>query len=210
MALTPAAFRAMADGNLENLAASTPGGIEAQEKAGQQMFVNTDILPAKCPRNELIKLGFKFLGPHDDIFVNVEMPVGWKKVPTDHDMWSHLVDDKGRRRASIFYKAAFYDRSAHMSLDRRFSVGQNYDALDNGQVQYFVKDSDVIVYKTEAIKVSSKYNDEYNGIAKTLLKEVLDWLTSRYPDYENVLAYWDCNPKTCRKFFQRKLVRWWR
>lgn len=37
--ITPAAIQAAVSGNIENfIAASTPGGIEAQEAAGQQSF----------------------------------------------------------------------------------------------------------------------------------------------------------------------------
>jgi hypothetical protein len=191
--MTPAAFRAMADGNIENfIAAVTPGGIEAQEKQGQQTLVNKDILPAECPRKELISLGFKFLGPYDDIFVSVEMPADWKKVPTDHDMWSDLVDDKGRKRASIFYKAAFYDRSAHMHLIKRFSINQNWDALMKMQMQYFVKDGDdIIIYKTDLITFKKNYDEEYYKIEKELSSEAKTWLQKNYPDYENTMAYWD-------------------
>lgn len=46
--------------------------------------------------------------------LNVELPDGWKKVGTNHDMHSDLVDETGKVRASIFYKAAFYDRRADM------------------------------------------------------------------------------------------------
>jgi hypothetical protein len=33
-------------------------------------------------------------------------------------MWSQLVDAEGVPRVAIFYKAAFYDRKAHMSFDQ--------------------------------------------------------------------------------------------
>jgi len=190
MTITPAAFRAMADDNIDNfIAAITPGGIEAQEKAGQQKLVNSDVLPKDCPKKELKKLGFKFLKDADDIFVNVVMPVGWKKVGTDHDMWSDLVDNKGRKRASIFYKAAFYDRSAHMRLIRRFSVNRNWE-FENG-IQYFVKDGDVVVFQTEAVKTPEKYSANYNIAEIGLGKEAENWLLERYPNYKDVMAYWN-------------------
>ena len=189
---TPAALHALANNDIENfIAAVTPGGIEAQEKRGQQTLVNKDILPINCPRKELMSLGFKFLDLYDDIFVNVEMPAGWKKVPTDHDMWSDLVDDRGRKRASIFYKAAFYDRSSHMSLVRRFTTSRNWDAFDKMQIQYFVKDGDAIAYATAAVKFEEKYSKEYDKIEKELSSEVRTWLQKNYPDYENAMAYWD-------------------
>ena len=63
--------------------------------------------------------GIVFLGPvpNDALFQYVTLPEGWHKQPTEHSMWSHLLDDKDRKRASIFYKAAFYDRSAQLHLE---------------------------------------------------------------------------------------------
>ena len=44
------------------------------------------------------------------------LPEGWKREASYHPMWSHIVDGAGKQRVSIFYKAASYDRKAHMSL----------------------------------------------------------------------------------------------
>ncbi len=109
---TMAALAAAAAGQTENfIAASTPGGIEAQEVAGQIAFVANETLPKDGI--ECVKaMGVKVLDAADDLFVNVQLPDGWRKKPTDHSMWSELLDDKGVKRAAIFYKAAFYDRSA--------------------------------------------------------------------------------------------------
>lgn len=97
-----------------------PGAIEAQEAEGQKEPANSSQLPKKVnsPRgSDAIKkyeeLGIKVDGSgSDDLFLNVTLPAGWAVKPTDHSMWSHLVDAEGKERASIFYKAAFYDRGA--------------------------------------------------------------------------------------------------
>lgn len=100
----------MSDGN--------NGYIEGMEAAGQRQFVGSEQLPTRSPIAELEALGFVFgpVDPRDDLFRPCTLPDGWVKRGTDHSMWSEIVDDKGRRRVSIFYKAAFYDRSAHASL----------------------------------------------------------------------------------------------
>lgn len=118
--MKPAALRALLNGDLENFeVASTPGGIEKQEAQGQKDFVASESLPRLCPRQDLEKLGFVFgenIDGDSGLFVQVKMPKGWKKRATEHSMWSELIDDKGEARASIFYKAAFYDRSAFLRL----------------------------------------------------------------------------------------------
>jgi len=93
---------------------AVPGGIQAQEAQGQRELVNAEVLPAKGDWEQLEALGVK-RGDYvkgDPMFVHAELPAGWKKQATDHSLWSDLVDETGKKRASIFYKAAFYDRDA--------------------------------------------------------------------------------------------------
>jgi hypothetical protein len=120
---------------------SPNGFIENMEAKGQQEFVKaagarlptSGTVEAQFPHREdpetnqalLENLGFVFGDKisGDEIWVEATLPEGWEVKATDHSMWSSLVDDKGRKRGGIFYKAAFYDRSCHLTLDRRFSVG---------------------------------------------------------------------------------------
>jgi hypothetical protein len=97
--------------------------IEAQEKQGQAQLVASEMLPTRvlhCTDADFAALGFRFGAPDpgDPMFRPATLPEGWKKVSSDHDMWSYVVDTLGRRRVAIFYKAAFYDRSAHMRVER--------------------------------------------------------------------------------------------
>ena len=108
------------------LAASMgPGGadqaVAEQERAGQAQLVVSDQLPADLNGDgqaDFEALGFVFgdLTPGDPLFRAVTLPEGWRKEPSEHDMWSHIVDQLGRCRVSVFYKAVFYDRRAHMNV----------------------------------------------------------------------------------------------
>ena len=98
-----------------------PGGIEAMEKRGQAEIVASEVLPVRClgcTDEEFTALGFTFgdVVAGDPLFRAATLPTGWKRAPTDHDMWSKIVDERGLRRVAIFYKAAFYDRAAHMRI----------------------------------------------------------------------------------------------
>lgn len=90
------------------------------EAAGQQQLVNSDRLPVDTDGQDqaFIDLGFTFGEPDadDPLFRPATLPEGWTRRASDHDMWSYLVDETGTDRVSIFYKAAFYDRRAHMGL----------------------------------------------------------------------------------------------
>jgi len=105
---------------MEALVTGDPSAaIEHQEKRGQETLIRKQVLPIKCngcTRGQIEQLGIVFEQPVDDLFVNVKLPDGWKVRPTSHSMWSDLVDDEGNVRASIYYKAAFYDRDAFISL----------------------------------------------------------------------------------------------
>lgn len=94
------------------------GHVLAQEKRGQEELVGSTRFPTNAPTVELEALGFTF-GPADErdpLFRPAQLPDGWRKEGSDHDMWSYVLDEKGRRRVAVFYKAAFYDRDsfAHM------------------------------------------------------------------------------------------------
>lgn len=178
-----------------------PNAILAQEAEGQQSFVNSETLPtdmrSSCEYNTraiLEAAGFKFVCgvPDDDMFQVVEMPTGWQKKVTDHSMWSNLVDDKGRVRASIFYKAAFYDRSAHMNLVSRFRVSQDYDrAKKEGVAVAVVKDGRNIIFSTEPVKLPDERDKSYYEIGDDAAKKAVEWLDQQYPDWKNPGAYWD-------------------
>lgn len=186
--MSPAALQAIVKGDMSNfLVASTPGGIEKQEKDGQieQSFLET--LPKKGTeaRATWEALGFAFGNDADDIFVNVKFPHGWRKQVTDHDMWTKLLDDKGRERASIFYKAAFYDRSAHIHLTRRFEISRYDDAPTKGHKQVSIKDSGAVR------EVIGTYADRDYPAADKLEAAATEWLQTNYPNWKNVSAYWD-------------------
>lgn len=97
--------------------------ITDMEAAGQRQLVQSQDLPTRMgAQAEYEALGFTFGDPHpsDPMFRPATLPAGWKREGSDHAMWSYIVDELGRRRVAIFYKAAFYDRDAFMSLNTVF------------------------------------------------------------------------------------------
>lgn len=104
-----------------------PAAIEEMEREGKAQLMNSDRLPVKLnvfgqsqgeARAEFEALGFTFGEPDEDdpMFRRATFPPGWSRKGSSHALWSYLVDELGRDRVSIFYKAAFYDRGAFMSL----------------------------------------------------------------------------------------------
>jgi len=189
---SPAAVSALIKGDRDNfMVATTPGGIEAQEKQGQTDFVATAILPLdlnrSCTWEQLAQIGIIKGELVDDIFVRVTLPPGWSKRPTDHSMWSELLDEQQRVRASIFYKAAFYDRSAHLNLAPRYQCHMDWvipDDYPSGRY-YAVQDCHTVIWRTADQAAHNEYAKQ-----EKLRAEALAWLTEHYPDWQNPLAYW--------------------
>ena len=104
---------------LEALATGGTRAIEHQEKRGQAALVASQNFPLDirgASREQLEAIGFVFGEKVDNLFQQVKLPAGWKVEPTDHSMWSSIIDSDGNERGSIFYKAAFYDRCAFASM----------------------------------------------------------------------------------------------
>jgi len=92
-----------------------PGAIEAQESRGEEELLASAILPTNVHGREKLEAQGVMFGeplPDDPLFCYARLPAGWKKRATDHSMWIEIVDNEGTVQAKIFYKAAFYDRSA--------------------------------------------------------------------------------------------------
>lgn len=183
--MKPAAFGALAAGDFENfIVAATPGGIEAQEAAGQRQLIQSSTLPKDCPRDVLEACGVVFGDDADNLFVNVTLPAGWTKQTTDHSMWSKLLDDKGRERGGIFYKAAFYDRNAHMHMARCVRIERRYyDETTETDAAVVSADAGVLY---ETARVGQRDWTAVDAIES----EARVWIQANYPDYVNPLAYW--------------------
>ena len=180
--------------NPQWLMGGNPGAIEQQEADGQESFCKSTDLPIECLRKTfeeyvaiLESLGIK-CGEKHDIFMSVELPEGWKKVATDHSMHNYLVDDRGRKRAGIFYKAAFYDRHAHINFETRFKMQYDYDHFN--VVRTFVTDGDVEVFSTEPVKEENgrKRGDTRGDQEIVCAKWLID---NGYPEHEDPTKYWD-------------------
>jgi hypothetical protein len=172
--------------------------IEDQEARGQADFVNSTQLPVRGSEDEAFtKMGIRFaIAVEGELFRHADLPEGWSKKPTDHSMWSHLVDDKGNVRASIFYKAAFYDRDAFMRPCGRFVATSDYDyeeahpntvrvcvfdkwgGAEPGKVRFHA-DADV------------KDRSERYKKQDALRAQCEEWLSQHYPEWQNASAYWD-------------------
>lgn len=128
---TAEAKRNIEEGSMRALVDVMPGMIEHSERRGQRELVESTLLPTDFSysnkardRAILESWGFKLgdVVEGDPMFMHVELPDGWTREGTDHAMHSSILDEKGRKRIAIFYKAASYDRSASASLCGRYTI----------------------------------------------------------------------------------------
>lgn len=126
----------------------------------------------------------------DPLFIRVTLPAGWKIAPTNHSMHSDLLDDKGRQRASIFYKAAYYDRRADMTLCRRYAVSLYQERLEDasGMVTSYraaITDCGKPIHWVRSW-VARNYED-----GDACDKECQAYLNEHFPKWQDVTAYWE-------------------
>ncbi len=181
---------------------NTSGAIEGQEARGQTALVNSTALPKKMlhgtTREQLESMGIVFGSSQDVLFIEATLPAGWTKRPTNHSMWSDLVDDNNRVRASIFYKAAFYDRSAHISLNTFFHLNVrsannleygDYDTETEPLVCIVTNGAKEELWRSEPLTPTKEFPwYELDEIARN---KGVGWLSSHYPNWKDPLAYWD-------------------
>lgn len=196
--MTPAAVQAMLNGDVSNfIAASTPGAIERSEAAGQaRLAKSADRLPVDInyPRGILRskiteELGITFGKSVDKVFIEATFPEGWKIVPTTHAMWSDLVDAQGRKRAAIFFKAAFYDYTAHISFECRYIVDSYVDVVVNDvkmrKCQVIDKAKNIALWASDPAG-----ERDFNAQDKNR-EEAAAWLDAQFPKHDDPFAYWN-------------------
>jgi hypothetical protein len=192
MSINPAAIKALNAGDLENArVAMRPGGIEAQEKAGQTALVASTNMPKEMrPSQEAFeKLGFVFGDEVDDLFVRATLPAGWTRAATDHSMHSDVLDEKGRKRVGVFYKAAFYDRRADAYLVPRFRVEKKYP---DGEIEADTMIPVIITDGGEEIHRlgEAKYLGDWEA-SDRLDKEGYAWLDANRPGWKDPVDGWN-------------------
>ena len=112
---------------------------------------------------------------------------------------SNLIDDRSRRRASLFYKAAFYDRNAFINIWPRYTTYTahtlNYDEVGYDEWRKspcvgYVEDCGVVIYSTEP-KPSFENYCEQDKVEDAIKEELENYMAEHYPDYKDSHAYWD-------------------
>lgn len=187
--------------------------VEAQESAGQKQVAKAagTRLPAEGTVNGRYEgnplfdwgsIGVKIGEPikNDEIWIEAELPEGWSVKPTDHSMWSDLVDDKGRKRAQIFYKAAFYDRSCSITATRRYStkdiaVSDSKEGRFDGPHYCAILDCDEEIHRIGPFSAGQKPDPgDYDTVWRSYdlaRAEGKKYLDEHHPGWDNAANCWE-------------------
>lgn len=198
----------------ETTALPLPGMIEAQEARGQAELVASESIPTRwagyAPDSDAVKghdemlrqLGFELGEPFadDPLFRPAKLPPGWKRMASHHPMHSDIVDDKGLARLGMFYKAAFYDRRAHLSRGRRvYTTMPPGEPFDLGhRTRIVVIALPVRSGEPDRAKVLARFDATADpedpkrfAVWDKLDQDVRDWCDKHYPHMDDPMAYWD-------------------
>lgn len=156
-------------------------------------------------KNQYEKMGIKIIDECDDLFYNVELPSGWAIKATDHSMWNDVIDNKGRKRISFFYKAAFYDRDAFTNFCQRYTASRipfdnyktdvSYTERDEKEWYGVAYDCETEIFKTSG-KILTKCIDRKDyekkeQEEKQLRDEAIKYLDEHFPNWNDINSYWD-------------------
>lgn len=197
------------------IAGSPDGQIEASEARGQEALVHSADLPKDIYGLTFAEIeagtGIKFGEQINDLFVAATLPEGWSKRATDHSMHTELLDEKGRVRATIFYKASVYDRSAHMGFNRFYRVRTLYEDsqgrpryTENGENPEYdgkeyhhivVENHDgTVVHDAGRVAMAEESGAPYRETcdkARALANKATKWLDAEFPEHARPFSYWD-------------------
>lgn len=181
-------------------AVATPGlaigsdAILVQEAHGAAAVRSSQDIPTENPgREKLALFGIEVGKPHPDdrIFTSATFPAGWKRVSTGHSMWTYLVPPWSEGPVfAIFYKAAFYDRSANMGFRRRYDL-TTYEDDGNTQVnEARVRDRGLGLTLFSVPFECTDPRDHWDA-GKPALKQCEEWAKANLPaDWGETVGPW--------------------
>jgi hypothetical protein len=177
----------------------TEYAAERNGRHKQALAVAAMKLPSRMDRDDRLlyeALGFTFGREVDKLFLEATFPEGWGTKPTDHYMYTHIVDERGRRRGQYFYKPDFWDTDASLwAPERRFRTEKDYsDNRRDDEVVMRVLDSGTEVYRTKVFKLKAQGGEKIwetrERVEGEAMADARGWLEARFPEYDNPLAYW--------------------
>jgi hypothetical protein len=192
---------------IENLAGSlTPDGIDRLKVQKRSIFLESDMLPIEFnigTKESLESFGVIFCDKVDDLFYRVELPPDWLKKPKIDIEWSCLIDDSGRKRATIFYNGSLASGGpiAFVNITPVFlhslePISKFGIDSECGKWHYVIRRADLKVWVSNEIEPEPWYKsqqekNQWTKQIESFESKAIQWLDTNYPEWKNETAYWD-------------------
>ena len=98
------------------------------------------------------------------------------------------MDGQGRKRAAIFFKAAFYDYNAHISFECRYIVDSYVDVLVNVKMR---KCQVIDKARNISLWASAPAGERDFKAQDRNRDEALKWLNKTFPQHGDPFSYWN-------------------
>jgi hypothetical protein len=141
-------------------------------------------------------MGIVFGAALDPVFREATLPLDWSvHANPSHSMWSAILDAQGRTRATIFYKASFYDRHAELHPTARYTVEVEYQGEfgkmgESHRAFVFDNATHQEIFSSKTLRRESPTDRTFLK-TEDLRKEVTEWLVQHFPEFKDPTAYWD-------------------
>jgi hypothetical protein len=192
------AFVSALGGARSCVASDDASACDHQSHSAQRLLVSSDLVPMQIGGAqlwELEQMGFVFGAQTHRLFMHAQFPEGWKKVATDHPLHTDVVDEMGRRRAGIFYRADLCNQRADMTMFARYQIDAFARATDGVGYDVAVTDCGSTVERfgtwSDGAKAGSREQTQSAQRAREkLAAQARAWLHKKRPKWHNPLLYW--------------------
>lgn len=173
---------------------SADEAVDTMQKMAASQTINNELLPMDCNLNKVAmeQLGFVFINEYDKYLWNASLPEGWRLEHTNAMHFS-LFDQNNGYRGHVMNDMRPWDRAACMTFYPRYRFESYYPENSSGVSGYCIKDnkknsylfiSELINWREVGYEVQDEHRKKYE-------EKYIKYLEENYPDYKNVLAYWE-------------------
>lgn len=170
--------------------------VAATAHLDQKALVCQDLLPREVDGFRKVswellcrRWGLHVMGDLHAEFFAIEVPSGWRLQPVAHDsLWSLILDEQGRERASVYYQA----NAAILYLHHRYNIFSHYLDPTDPTVRIISARDERRIFR----EFGRIYSDEilYFQEVHRVEMQAHDWFDSEYPGWRSPFAYWDLVP----------------
>lgn len=124
-------------------------------------------------------------------YVRVELPSGWRVIPTNDYKWTNLVDEKGRKRGEIYCMPTFNLPDTYIQACCRYTIVFVRADLNMSQSISQVKDCEQVLFTSQPF--TFKLHDVESSLSAQHKagSQSVNWLNEHFPNWRDPSAYWN-------------------